>query len=465
MGKATKEKEREIIEDFAVEIARKRTNTAKPETAVIDFRNDRTNNFERPVWEVPLEILRFRKDNGRIASDVLSYEKNYAPLSEINQEDQKKLGKFLYEKDVQKTEELKNSLFHGGQRDPAIITCDGFLINGNRRKLVLEQLSEKHPEGGKFLSMKVVILPGKEKDGGGPPTLKEIEQIENRCQLQSDGKAEYYNFDRALSIRRKIELGISLDDQLRDDPNFVNLSKREFEKEKKRIESEYLGPLECVDSYLNNLGREEMYDTVSKGRDDKKGRWQAFIEYHKVVYKRLSDEKRRIEMGIKEDEIGKIEDAIFKVIRKQEIPDCRSVYMLVREFPKLLSNEDAKEEIMKISEINPDLTEAECYDKDGKEYDPRTLDKIWGQKHASEIVMHIKKAKAIVAYAIQAETPLTLLEASLKKLNHEKMDLKAIQTSDTDKAKGLIQDIRNRIKDLEGEFYRLQKKQKIAKGK
>lgn len=457
MGKATKEKEREIIDDFVEEIKHKRTNTAKPENEVIDFRNDRVNNFEREVWEVPLEILRFRKDNGRIASDVLSYEKNYALLSETDIEDQNILGKFLYEKDVQKTEELKNSLFHGGQRDPAIITCDGFLINGNRRKLALEQLNEKYPEDGKFRSMKVVILPGKEKNGGGPPTLKEIEQIENRYQLQSDGKAEYYNFDRALSIRRKIELGISLDDQLRDDPNFVNLSNREFEKEKKKIESEYLGPLECVDNYLNNLGREEMYDTVSKSRGDKKGRWQAFIEYHKVVYKKLLDENKRIEMGIKEDEIGKIEDTIFKIIRTQDIPGCRSVYMLVRDFPRLLAQEDAKKEIMKIAEINPDLTEAECYDKDGKEYDPRMIDTMWRGKHISEIVMHIKKAQGIVAYAIQAETPLTLLEASLKKLNHEKMNLKAIQTQDTDKAKELIHDIRNKIKDLDGEFYRLQK--------
>ena len=48
----------------------------------------------------------------------------------------------------------------------------------------------------------VVILPGGD-DEGGPPTIKEIEQIENRYQLQSDGKSEYTNFDRAISIQEK----------------------------------------------------------------------------------------------------------------------------------------------------------------------------------------------------------------------------------------------------------------------
>ncbi|GAG80751.1 unnamed protein product, partial [marine sediment metagenome] len=75
-------------------------------------------------------------------------------------------------------------------------------FNGNRRKLALDELSKVDD---KFNWMKVVVLPGKE-DPGGPPTMLEIEQIENRYQLQSEGKAEYYKFDRALSIRRKIRL-------------------------------------------------------------------------------------------------------------------------------------------------------------------------------------------------------------------------------------------------------------------
>ena len=47
--------------------------------------------------------------------------------------------------------------------------------------------------GTKDLKRKAVILPGKD-DVGGPSTLLESEQIENRYQLQSDGKAEILCF-------------------------------------------------------------------------------------------------------------------------------------------------------------------------------------------------------------------------------------------------------------------------------
>jgi len=94
--------------------------------------------------------------------------------------------------------------------------------------------------------MKVVILPGK-KERGGPPTVIEIEQIENRYQLQSDGKSEYYGFDQALSIQRKIDIGFTLEEQLRDDPRFAGTSKAQIDKAVKNHTKEYLEPLDCLD--------------------------------------------------------------------------------------------------------------------------------------------------------------------------------------------------------------------------
>ena len=365
----------------------------------------------------------------------------------------------MLNKDPQKTEELKNSILRDGQREPAIITCDGFLINGNRRKLALEMLQVESPGGAKFRDMKVVILPGK-GESGGPPTLKEIEQIENRYQLQSDGKAEYYNFDRALSIRRKIESGISLEDQLRDDPNFINLPPKKFKQEMKKIEDEYLGPLECVDNYLSMLGRDGLYDTVSKGRDDREGRWQAFIDYHQNVHQKLMDKKKLVEIGIQEDEIGKIEDAAFKIIRKREIPTIGKVHQVMRSFTKWLANSQAKIELIKITEIDNDLSQEEKVDKNGNELDPRIIDKIWGGKNETEITEHVRVARDLFDYNHLAETPLTLLDAALKKLNHEKMKLRSILISDQDKAKILISGIRERIKEIEHEFYQIGKQSK-----
>ncbi len=68
--KITKELAREIINDFAKEIEQNKATGPKPATAVIDFRSEKIHQKERRVESVPIELLRYRKDNGRIISDV-----------------------------------------------------------------------------------------------------------------------------------------------------------------------------------------------------------------------------------------------------------------------------------------------------------------------------------------------------------------------------------------------------------
>jgi len=459
MEKITKPPVREIIEDFAREIKERKILTQPPDKIVIDFRDELKNKKPRDIYEVPIELLRYRKNNGRISSDVFDYEKNHAPLDEKTKEAQKIVRDFLARKDIEKTKDLKNQILHKGQLEPAIITCDGFLINGNRRKMVMEILNDTPEHRNDFKYMKVVILPGKD-DEGGPPTLYEIEKIENRYQLQSTGKAEYYGFDRALSMRRKIDLGISLEEQLRDDPAYAQLPKREFEKAVKKIEEEYLKPLECVDRYLAHLGREGLYGTISIGMADPEGRWQAFIDYYKNVYKRLENEKDRIRLGIDEDEIGKIEDVAFKIIKKRELRDMGKVHKVMRDLPKLLKNEESKKELLRLSKTDLILKKEECIDEKGNEYDERTLDKIWGKKHEKDIIWHLKKAKDFYETKKELETPIELLKAALKKLNHDNMDANSIKISDLPQARKLAFEIKRRADELESEFFNLEKNMK-----
>src|SRR5690606_21484628 len=119
-------------------------------------------------------------------------------------------------------------------------------------------LLEKHKGDEKYKYLKVVILPG-ENENEPLPTLLEVEQLENRYQYRRTGKAEYFNFDKALSIKRKVEMGMSLDEQLRDDPNYSELSPGEFKKQRATFEEDYIKPLECIDKYLSYLGRPGHY--------------------------------------------------------------------------------------------------------------------------------------------------------------------------------------------------------------
>ena len=67
-----------------------------------------------------------------------SYEKINGPIDEKSESGQEVLRGFLKISDPEKKEVLKQQIKKKGQRQPAIITCDGFLINGNRRKMVFE---------------------------------------------------------------------------------------------------------------------------------------------------------------------------------------------------------------------------------------------------------------------------------------------------------------------------------------
>jgi hypothetical protein len=263
-------------------------------------------------------------------------------------------------------------------------------------------------------------------DEGGAPTKKEIEEIENRYQLQSEGKSEYYKFDRALSMRSKIERGMTLEEQLGDDPNYGKLPPKEFQKVVNKYHDDFIKPLECIDQYLEQLGRPGLYYTISTGISDREGRWQAFLDYSKNIRMKLDDEYKRMKMEVEEDEVGDVEDIAFKIIRKREFPDLPKAHMIMRKLPKWLANKEAKKELFKLLKINLELPKEDCFDEDGNEYDERKKDQIWNTKNQTTLIKHVKIAQQIIEREKDIETPLTLIDAALKKLQHDNMDFTAI---------------------------------------
>lgn len=459
MSAITQSKTRYIVEDFAEEIRRRKVATAKPSKAVINFRNEVADNFERDIVQVPIDLLRFRKDNGRIASDLLDYEHTYGVLDEADDESQKQLREFLRKKDPEKTAILRKNIIHAGQREPAIVTCDGFLINGNRRKMVMDQLCKEYPEEKKYAYMKVVILPGVQ-DEGGPPTLIEIEKLENRYQLQSEGKSEYYGFDRALSIQRKIRIGLPLKDQIRDDPQYAGASSAQIDKAIKDIEKHYLQPLACVDRYLKQFQREKQYHTVSTGMGDPHGRWQAFIDYSNTYHTKFSNQNYLIENGIDEDVIGEIEEAAFDIVRLRAVPDMPKVHTIMRNLHKYCSTREGRKELLSIPEkVEPMLPREEHFEDSEmqKPLSREVVDEKWAAKFREPIIFHLKRAAKIYETRKEKETPIELLEAALKKLTHADMDLGNIMTADYKRARELAVEIQKEANAIEKQIYEQQK--------
>lgn len=456
----TQDKEREIVPDFARAIREKKTATAKPAFDVINFRDEKRNSFERPIEIVPIDLLRYRKDNGRIASDVMNHEKLNGPLDEKDKDAQEILRKFLEKKHPEMTDILIKSIEHSGQNEPVIITRDGFLINGNRRKMALENLRKKYPGVDQYSYLKVVILPGA-GDQGGPPTLLEIERLENRYQLQSEGKSEYYGFDRALSIRRKLDLGFTLAEQLHDDPRYARATPQELDKAVKECERDYIWPLASVDRYLQQFEREGMYGTVSSGLSDKEGRWQAFVDYSSSYHTRLTNKQWQIKNAVEEEDIGAIEEAAFKMIRLRTLKGMPKIHQLMRDLPKICALKDGRKEILKIAdEVDVSLPKEEQFDADGNPLSWEDIDGRWAQRHQQTLIHRAKKALDCVETSREKETPLALLEAALKKLTHESFSVNSISLSEYPTARKLVSGIQERAREIEHELYDNEKKLK-----
>ncbi|MFA7270305.1 MAG: hypothetical protein WC073_13265 [Sterolibacterium sp.] len=456
----TQEIQREIVQDFAQAIREKKTSTPKPSYAVINFRDEKSQNYERPIESVPISLLRYRKDNGRIASDVMNYEKLNGPLDEKDKDAQEILRGFLEKKHPEMTEILIKSIEHIGQNEPAIITCDGFLINGNRRKMALESLGKRYPGVEKYKYLNVVVLPG-QGDEGGPPSLLEIERIENRYQLQSEGKSEYYGFDRALSIKRKMELGFSLEEQLKDDPRYARAKEPEIKKAVKQYERDYILPLDCVDLYLRQFDREGMYGTISSGVSDREGRWQAFIDYSNARSTRLKNQQWQIENAVDDEDIGMIEEAAFKMIRLRTLKGLPKIHQIMRGLPKMCALKESRKQIINIAnEVDSLLPQDEQFDAEGNALSPEDVDKKWAHHHQQKLIMLTKKALDFVESSKEKETPLMLLEAALKKLKHDDFSIENIPIQKYHEARGLASEIQKIALDIEHQLYENEKKLK-----
>lgn len=449
---------RAVDKKLKAKLDKLRNDASPPTEDVIDFKNNLFANRTSKIYELPVSALKFRKENGRIKAEVESYEKTNGILDETEITTQDLLRDFLRKNDPEKKDVLKQQIKHKGQLQPAIITCDGFLINGNRRKMILEELYVESHQDPKYENMRVIILPEN-------VSIFDIKRIENRYQLQDDGKSEYHGLNRALTIRDNIKDNYSLKSQLLDDPQYSDKTGKDLTLVENEFKKKYLNPLECVDRYLKTFDREGLYNTISESAGDKEGRWQAFIDYSNFYYSTLDNAAERLKLGIKEEEIGLIENAIFKIIRKRNLNSHEiekvlgKLHAFVRggNLKKYLSNKDAKRYLINIAkEVKEDIPEEKKKNKEGERYTEREIDEKWSNdaKVKEGVLGNLMQAyKAVNSYS-ERNKPLELLEDALKKLKHDNLKIKNMDENHYDKAMNLTKEI---VKEAEAIYGKLDK--------
>ena len=434
-GEADVTRERNIIPDY---------------TFQVNYSNWSKINKVSQVYDMPIEFCFFRKDNGRIKGEVLSYEKEYGPLALKEEDSQKKLMQFLNASDSKQNIELKKYLKDQGQTEPAIITSDGFLINGNRRKMALQELYEETGDMS-FKKIKVCILPGtNEKER---PTPELIALLEHRLQSRQEGRSEYTNMNKALTAKQSLANDVMLETLLADDPAFASKDPKEFKKNKELFESRYLKPLALMDQYLEFNGIPGNYKKV-------KDKWDVFYEAQKYVVDKLESINFLADKNLTEKDKPKLLQATFNVIKlnkrdSHEI-DKRKAEIVRNLFRHYLKSD--KNELLKLGSIDVGAKHGDdvvdSYDK-------------W-QDHEGVLVFNsLKKLKNITQRTSDKETPMSRLEEALQKLTKEDVWgeslKKTISLEDSVKCKKLTIEIQKAVKRLYNLFENYEDKEEAWK--
>jgi hypothetical protein len=112
----------------------------------------------------------------------------------------------------------------------------------------------------------------------------------------------------------------------------------------------------------------------------------------------------------------------------------------MRKLPKMLKDDFAKKEILKLADEKMDLS-IQDITKDGKIVEEREQDKIWGGKYGSTIIRQVRLARDRVDAAQEREKPIDILNAALKKLEHDELDLEDIKNEEIESAMEIVDNI------------------------
>ena len=204
-------------------------------------------------YEIPIELLVFNVENGRIASMVKSFEREHSSLNPEVPQHAQQIAQFLFDSNEPANEKTKKSIAENGQLETGIITSDGVIVDGNRRaSLMLSILHDEKnytpAERARCEKFRAVVLPEDANE-------KEILRLETTYQMGADEKVGYNPIEKYLKTRDLRESGFMNEDIA----DFMGISKTQVK--------ENLEILDLIDDYLSTYGYDGIY-TMAVGHED-----------------------------------------------------------------------------------------------------------------------------------------------------------------------------------------------------
>ena len=169
-----------------------------PKTVTLILQGKRT---DLPVYRLPLDMTFYNIKNGRFAAEYMDLvKKEGRELDATRPQDSKKIQDMLIELDTKQSQILEMDIQHNGQKDPGIITYNGFVINGNRRRSVLAKLVSEGMSNFGFIE--VGKLPSY-------VSSKDLWKIEAGIQLSRNVQLDYGPINELLKFKEGIDAGLS----------------------------------------------------------------------------------------------------------------------------------------------------------------------------------------------------------------------------------------------------------------
>jgi hypothetical protein len=277
------------------------------------------------VYRLPTSLLFYNIKNGRFAAEYMELKKRHGgELDPTRRNDAEEIQKMLV-KEKGATKILKEDLLKVGQREPGIITYDGYVINGNRRMAAMTELSNETSEE-KWRYIEVLRLPF----GTDERTLWKIEAGE---QFSRGERLDYNKINVLLKFREGRQVGLTPAEIAAS--LYGGYSPDEITDALKR--------LELIDSYLEYIGAPNIYAKV----EDKH---EHFVELQKFI-----DQQGR--RGQNKSDLLKATQCAFELIKAQY------PHRKLRDLGRIMNNAVARDNFFKaalgtMQQQVPEITQA-----------------------------------------------------------------------------------------------------------
>lgn len=388
-----------------------------------------------PIYRFRLGDLAYNKSNGRIKAEVLEKEAELGRiLDQFDKDDGKLIGEILLSIRQDENEKIKADLEKNTQINPGIVTADGIVINGNRRKaLFIELFDASHDEKFKYLDAHIL-----------PPniTKSELWLIEAGIQLSAPQQLDYSPINNLLKLREGINSGLEIAD----------MASRIYGVTEPQIQAD-LDRLAQIDEYLTAfLGKKEKYYLV-RNLDN------HFINMQNILNFYINPKGVKIDWDPTEDDLNELKLVGFYYIR------MRMPHLRIRDMKDLFRVKTSWDELRRALAVNPELTpeeqekfklditqekepdEDDLFEDDSdsdngnetsSEEQDRSADAAWREERVAELKNIFQDAKEQKEIHDDASKPLTLAKRALKNVQGILEDSENLDDPEVDKVLGDI---------------------------